>query len=222
MSWCTNFTSVCVCSLQVQIESLGRRLCFCKNHLWKGQRSETRSISMHLLRVKMYTSKAVVKSVFMWDCFCKQHDMWTVRRLKFCFYNMCESWTSLFSFWYNPIQFEVKSDDINLRCKKPRTCERKSIEMLIKHVACRQMSECVFLYALLLLESFSYRGVGHVDLLVNWAGGSELLPGVGGVQVPPQVRQRVRDAEISVFQTHHLQSVRDMIKIKKTCKQPCK
>lgn len=51
----------------------------------------------------------------------------------------------------------------------------------------------------LLLESFSDRGVGDVDLLVDRAGGGKLVSGVRSVQVPPEVRQRLRDAEVSVF-----------------------
>ncbi len=44
-----------------------------------------------------------------------------------------------------------------------------------------------------------------MDLVVDGAGGGELLPGVRCVQVPPKVRQRLRDAVVAVFQTHHLQ-----------------
>lgn len=51
----------------------------------------------------------------------------------------------------------------------------------------------------LLLESFSYQGVGDVDLVVNGAGGGKFLPGVRCVQVPPEVCQRLRNAEASVF-----------------------
>lgn len=53
--------------------------------------------------------------------------------------------------------------------------------------------------SVLLLESFSYRGIGNVDLLVDRAGGGELLPGVRCLQVPPEVSQRLGDAEVSVF-----------------------
>ena len=58
---------------------------------------------------------------------------------------------------------------------------------------------------LLLLESLSYRGVGNVDLIVDRAGGGKLFPGVGCVQVPPDVCERLRDSEVSVFQAHHLE-----------------
>lgn len=59
--------------------------------------------------------------------------------------------------------------------------------------------------AVLLLESFSYRRICDVDLLVDRAGGGKLLPGVCSVQVPPEICKRLRDAEVSVFQTHHLE-----------------
>ena len=42
--------------------------------------------------------------------------------------------------------------------------------------------------AVLLLESFGYRGVGDVDLVIDRTGGGKLLPGVRRIQVPPQVR----------------------------------
>lgn len=51
----------------------------------------------------------------------------------------------------------------------------------------------------LLLERFGHRGVGDVDFLVVGAGGGELLPGVRRVQVPPQVRQGLGDAELAVL-----------------------
>lgn len=51
----------------------------------------------------------------------------------------------------------------------------------------------------LLLERFGHRGVGDVDLLVVGAGGGKLLPGVRCVQVPPQVRQGLGDAEFAVL-----------------------
>lgn len=44
-----------------------------------------------------------------------------------------------------------------------------------------------------------------MDLLVDRAGGGKLLPGVRSVQVPPEMCKRLRDAEVSVFQTHHLE-----------------
>lgn len=58
--------------------------------------------------------------------------------------------------------------------------------------------------AVVLLEGLSYRGIGAVDLLIYRAGGGKLVLGVRRVQVPPQVCQRVGDAEVPVFQTHHL------------------
>lgn len=51
----------------------------------------------------------------------------------------------------------------------------------------------------LLLERFGHGEVGRVDLFVDGAGGGELLPGVRCVQVPPEVRQGLGDAEIAVF-----------------------
>lgn len=50
-----------------------------------------------------------------------------------------------------------------------------------------------------LLERFGHGGVGDVDLLVDGAGGGELLPGVRCVQVPPEVGERLGEAEVAVL-----------------------
>lgn len=64
---------------------------------------------------------------------------------------------------------------------------------------CAVPARCSRVLSSFLLESFSYGRVGGVDLLVDRAGGGELLPVVRSAQVPLEVCQGLRDGEVPVF-----------------------